>query len=465
MNALEENDRQPLAFAVKPQPDEAFDSWIKRLAGRHQISVVGLFRYLKCDPELAKFDLVRGKSGLPPRLHDAFDRLIEEIAWAVGLRRTPASSPLIGTDPKGLSLKEIAKTIVGCSRDDLLPPALRSIGCAQCWLDWLAHGEPWRIERRWILRTALICERHELLLTDLRAVLDLGRGTGARQRLEEMVDRTRTEMARFAFVPTRLTWNAAIARAQIRGSRLSVFGYSKRYLTALIGNRFHFAPARHLLIAALHSRVIGEAERMEAIFSFAAAPPRHVCIRKPGGVPPRLSDISEAIARLSQRQLSRRRALLEDVVLKLEEAWRAFPAVHAQRLRQMQREALASEVRRRYATEISAATLSPVTALRGLQDALFYLKDCGFADDALPLKSGRPDLWEDCLNDAEALRARLTKRFAHPAFRAVLALPHHDAVSGEFERASSRSISAMAASNSTKLPSANAGSSSLGSKS
>jgi TniQ len=460
----EEKEPQPLAFAVKPQPDEAFDSWMIRLAERHQIRVVDLFRHLKCDPELAKFDLARGKLGLPLRLHSAFDSLIEEISWAVGLHAKPAPSTLIGASTKRLSVKAIEKTFVGCSRDDLLPPALRSIGCAQCWLDWLASGTPWRIERRWILRVTLICERHELLLTDLRAVLDLGRGTGALRLLEQIVDRTRAEMERFAFIQTRLTCNAAISRAQIRGRRISAFSCSQRYLAALIGNRFHFAPARHLLLAALHSRDIGESERMEAIFSFASSPPRHVPIRKPGGVAPRLSDLLEAIARIGHRELFRKHALLEDVVLQLEQAWRAFPAVQASRLRQLQRAALAREVRSRYAAEIAAATLSPVTALRGLQDALFYLKDCGFADDTFPLPTGCPDPWEDCLDDAEALRARLTKRFAHPAFRAVLALPNHDVVSDAFERASRRSISAMAASNSTKLLSDNAGSSSLRSK-
>lgn len=105
---------------------------------------------------------------------------------------------------------------------------------------------------------------------------------------------------------------------------------------------------------------------------------------------------------------------------------------------------------------------TPLTCLRGFQDALFYLKQCGMADDVLTTRLERPDPWEDCLEDASLLRERLGRRFAHSEFRIVLDLPGHSLRTGVFERASRRSISAIAASNSANVVSAMASLSSVG---
>src|SRR3546814_4313469 len=94
--------------------------------------------------------------------------MVERLAWAT---MGPA--------------KAIARTFVGCGRGDLLPLTLRSIGCAQCWLDWLVSGAPWRIERSWILRVTTFCDRHALLLTDLAGIRALGRTQAAERRSEE----------------------------------------------------------------------------------------------------------------------------------------------------------------------------------------------------------------------------------------------------------------------------------------
>ena len=50
--------------------------------------------------------------------------MVERLAWAT---MVPA--------------KAISRTFVGCGRGDLLPLTLRSIGCAQCWLDWLVSRD------------------------------------------------------------------------------------------------------------------------------------------------------------------------------------------------------------------------------------------------------------------------------------------------------------------------------------
>src|SRR5690606_17702120 len=147
----------------------------------------------------------------------------------------------------------------------LLPPALRSIGCAQCWLDWLVSGAPWRIERSWILRVTTFCDRHALLLTDLAGIMGVGRTQAAERALAARVARTRAQMALFAFVKTRVLWNGMIAREQIRGGRSGVRLGSERYCSALVGNRFHYAPVRHLLLAALHTSDGLKAGRWEEI--------------------------------------------------------------------------------------------------------------------------------------------------------------------------------------------------------
>lgn len=427
---------EPLAYRVKPMPEECFESWLRRLATRHETTGKALFRHLDIESVLADRDLASTTDGDPEQRK----AMVERLAWAAAV---PG--------------KAVLRTFVGCPRGDLLPPALRSIGCAQCWLEWLGNGAPWRIERAWILRVALRCEHHELLLTDLRDVMALGRSMAARRLLEESVDRTREQMARFAWVRTRLAWNLLISRAHLRGSQPSLHAFSRRYVAGLIGNRFHFAPTRHLLLAALHSRNVDEAERMDRMFRFDTKPAYGPARRVPRGTVPGVADLAIAIAAVGKRQIDRKHCLLEAATQKLDHAWRNYPSAHAMCLLRFQRAELASEVRRRYAAELIGAAKSPLTCLRGFQDALFFLKQCGMADGVVPPATGRPDPWEDCLGDPRLLRKRLSRRFADPAFRTVLDLPGHSFDGDVFERASRRSMSAMASSNSARLSAESAG--------
>ena len=55
---------EPLAFRVRPQADECFDSWVDRLAGAHDTDRAGLLRHLGLDPALARIDLACGRGGL-----------------------------------------------------------------------------------------------------------------------------------------------------------------------------------------------------------------------------------------------------------------------------------------------------------------------------------------------------------------------------------------------------------------
>src|SRR3546814_8126613 len=112
--------------------------------------------------------------------------------------------------------KAICRTLVGFGGGDLWPVPLRSIGCAQCWLDWLVSGAPLRIERSWILRVTTFCDRHALLLTDLAGIRALGRTQAPERALAARVARTRAQLARFAFVKPRVLWHGMqIGRANV----------------------------------------------------------------------------------------------------------------------------------------------------------------------------------------------------------------------------------------------------------
>lgn len=107
-------EREPLAFRVKPLPAECFESWLRRLAERHETTRKALFGHLGIETALADCDLASSADWDPERRI----AMVGRLAWAA-------------TVPE----KAIFRTFVGCQRGDLLPPALRSLGCAQCWLD------------------------------------------------------------------------------------------------------------------------------------------------------------------------------------------------------------------------------------------------------------------------------------------------------------------------------------------
>jgi len=410
---------EPLAFRVRPLPEECFESWLRRLAARHETTPKALFRHLGIDAALADRDLAASaapatsRASAPlaapawwaapapaaARVPDRREVMVERLAWAT---MVPA--------------KAISRTFVGCERGDLLPPALRSIGCAQCWLDWLVSGAPWRIERSWILRVTTFCDRHALLLTDLAGIMGLGRTQAAERALAARVARTRAQMALFAFVKTRVLWNGMIAREQIRGGRSGVRLGSERYCSALVGNRFHYAPVRHLLLAALHTSDGLKAGRWEEIFRFDAQPARLPRKAAPGAGP-QLSDLAAAIARVGLRQLDRERRRLAMVCDQLEQAKRNYPRAHLMQGLKARRAALAREVRDAATMESAAASAQR----RGLQQALFYLQASGMVGAAMSAGCAEPD----CSANGDLWRARLAACFDAPRFRTLLDLPGH----------------------------------------
>src|SRR3546814_9098883 len=45
---------EPLAFRVRPLPEECFESWLRRLAARHETTPKALFRHLGIDAEIGR---------------------------------------------------------------------------------------------------------------------------------------------------------------------------------------------------------------------------------------------------------------------------------------------------------------------------------------------------------------------------------------------------------------------------
>ena len=109
---------EPLAYRVRPMAGECFESWLQRLAARHETTRKALFAHLGIETVLAACDLASSAYGTAQR-HRV---MVERLAWATALPE-----------------KAISRTLVGCTRGDLLPPALRSIGCPQCWLEAKPH--------------------------------------------------------------------------------------------------------------------------------------------------------------------------------------------------------------------------------------------------------------------------------------------------------------------------------------
>ena len=155
-------DPEPLAFRVRPQPGEGFDSWIARVATRHEVNRTELFRHLGIEAQLAQLDLARGERGLGKEHCQAAGHLIERLAWAV---QTEVAA--------------IQATFVSANADVLLPRAMRRYGCPQCWHEWLCAAKPLVILRAWIFRLSWHCERHQVLLADLGPVLRMA-SRGAR---------------------------------------------------------------------------------------------------------------------------------------------------------------------------------------------------------------------------------------------------------------------------------------------
>lgn len=406
---------EPLAYRVRPLPEECFGSWLQRLSAKHEATPQQLFAHIGIPKAWAKRDLTAwGCLDLSQRV-----QLIERLAFATNTKAA-----------------RIERTLVKCQTLHLLPSALRMYGCPQCWLEWLEAGEPWRIERRWILRVTLLCKRHVLVLSDLRGINVLGRSPAAKRKLQQRIVATRAIMDQMVLMPSRLDDNQAIVRGQIKGDG-PFSPRSDRFSARLIGNRFHLSSVRPVLLAGLHTREGTAPTRFSKLFAFDAAPVRVCNGRVRSGRPPVPHDLLAARAALFLPSIDHARAKVAVLGQRLARAWRAYPAIFAVQEQRRRRDALQQTLREGYAAELAARGAAPVSALRGLQDALFYLKQCGMADDKVFFDPGAPDPWAEVLGDQQRLRACLEGRFADPMFERILGRPPQLSTLERFNRSRS----------------------------
>ncbi|ARS28276.1 TniQ family protein [Sphingomonas sp. KC8] len=239
-------DPEPLAYRVQPRPDEAFDSWMVRLTGRHDMTRAQLYNHLGMTRRLATQDVARGPRGVPGSYAAVFGQLIDRLAWAVQCDRT-----------------KIEATFLDVSGDAILPPMQRRFGCVQCWREALEGGGPIIVRREWTLRASWWCHVHRLPLSDMRIIHDsssaranaaaLGRATEGMEQLHERLRPTRVMLAH----------NRRLLDSLLGGPpfvfRRGDGGYHERF----VSNRFHLAKTRIVLLAAAHSQRSQAARRFE----------------------------------------------------------------------------------------------------------------------------------------------------------------------------------------------------------
>ena len=228
---------EPLAFRVRPQADECFDSWIDRVAAAHEIARPALFRHLGIDETLARQDLARGTSGLGFAEYLRVHHMIEQLAWAVQI------APSI---VKGTFLRVAGSAV--------LPRRLRHYVCARCWQQARRDGRPPIIRKEWILRMSWRCRLHDVPLS--RA--PVGDGPISDRALDAWLVGALAEAervrGRLAYRARLIAWNALCIDTLLRGSRKRFKGKQQHYLERFQNNLFHFGRHRVAMLALAHSR-------------------------------------------------------------------------------------------------------------------------------------------------------------------------------------------------------------------
>lgn len=239
-------ERTPLAFRVRPQPAEGFDSWLDRIVRRHETSRRTLFRYLDVDPDLANYDLARGKLGLPARHHATFDGLVAGLGWAVDVDRDAVMDGFAAGPAHWI-----------------LPLTLRRYGCACCWSGLIAEGRPLYIRKDWIWSASWWCHEHQLPLSVMPA-WDWPRREGSLAAMLGRLEAAAREIVRAARPTARLiAYNRAVIEFLRKGDDGVTPQRYRRYVETIVANRFHFSSERIRLLALRHSSGAQPARRFE----------------------------------------------------------------------------------------------------------------------------------------------------------------------------------------------------------
>jgi len=229
---------QSLAFRVRPQADECFDSWIDRVAVAHETTRTSLFRHLGIDVALAGMDLARGTRDLSSDQHFVVYEMIGQLAWAVQIEA-----------------QQVEGTFLNVEASAVLPRRQRRYVCPRCWQQAHRDGQALIIHKEWILRMSWRCRAHDLPLCRLPAVEGAMSERAADAWLSGAVARAESLRWGLDFRPRLFAWNAEGLGRLVRASRKRFKGEKQAYVDRFQANLFHFAHDRIVMLALAHSRV------------------------------------------------------------------------------------------------------------------------------------------------------------------------------------------------------------------
>jgi hypothetical protein len=340
---------QPLAYSVRPYAGECFDTWVDRVAERHETNRLDLFRHLKLRDVLAGQDLARGVVRYGRRDAVASDQLCAVLARSTGSR-----------------LSALKTLILAVPNNVLLPPACRTYACPQCWLSWHRAGEPLRIQRQWIFCMVWRCDSHSLPLANMSGLLD----QPWRMR-EPLLLRTIAQSRDIQrILPLR---RGAIT--EMRAAMGHIMGHRSTTMSTpatgarLSKNCYHFAGNRIGLLAAAHSDNSALAGRYDALFG----PPHRPRLVRSQTARDCVANISDTYATLAARHLSRRSALLCQLAQRLDQAadqMRKAQQAHVLRARWC---VSIQQMRDRIAAERALHPQTEAVVVKALRQALDHL--------------------------------------------------------------------------------------------
>jgi|GEM_PF-3370651 hypothetical protein len=239
-------DRQRLAYRVKPQRVECFNSWMSRLLEKHTITLAQLIGHLECDPELAKFDLALGLRAVPDDLYAEFDKFLSELAWSIGSSKHTTT-----------------RTMHRGATHDVLPRVAQFYGCPRCWRNALFKGDQVIIKKEWIYRASFWCHEHNLPLHG-RASIDACPSRAAKIKrcdiLAEKLTKWRNELP-IDDVLLRLNREYLALAAKPYEAPQGLSRDALGYFQAFGRNDYHFTKARIQLLLLAHANKWWQANR------------------------------------------------------------------------------------------------------------------------------------------------------------------------------------------------------------
>lgn len=223
---------EPLAYRVKPHQGECFDSWLDRLASRHEISRAQLFKHFGYPGRLASLDLCGG-----PRPTQPDSQLLRSLLWDLA-------------QAVDMDVCDIYDCFVEVHQSALLPPALRHYVCPQCWLEG-----PRIVKREWILRASWCCSSHDLPLQyiDLTSAGDVKKSTV--KIIDSALARALDWKESFPISSRKLKITQAMIEHLINPRKKLVFKRGQMaHCKRLMENEFHLTSTRINLLQMAHSQ-------------------------------------------------------------------------------------------------------------------------------------------------------------------------------------------------------------------